>query len=47
MIMNDSLSFDRGQGSRELFAIFLYMYSQYKAKDPSKGFKALITALLK
>ena len=47
MQSENELDFSKGRGSKELFIIFLYMYAQYKAQEPSKGFMALIIEILK
>jgi hypothetical protein len=47
MMEKGDLDFSKGKGAKELFIIFLYMYAQYKAKEPSKGFMALIMEILK
>jgi hypothetical protein len=46
-VMTADLDFSNGRGSQELFTIFLYMYAQYKAAEPAKGFFALIFELFK
>ncbi len=46
MMEKGDMDFSKGKGAKELFIIFLYMYAQYKAKEPSKGFMALIMEIL-